>query len=244
MLQDLYTVEENHNITHDTYEMVLSGNTEQIRNPGQFVNILIPGFTLRRPFSVTTWENSHFRITYKVVGGGTEVLSGLEKGEQLDILTGLGNGFDVESAGDCPLLIAGGSGISPIYGLAEILKRRGITPIVLMGFASIRDVTYDDDMRALGCHVLVATEDGTCGIHGLVTDAMAGIQTYSYVYCCGPEEMMKTVYKTAKTDGQFSFEARMGCGFGACMGCSMMTKSGTKRICKDGPVFRKEDLLW
>ena len=244
MLQEQYVITENRKIAPYTYEMILKGDTSAIHTPGQFVDIKLPGRYLRRPFSVTTWDNTSFRIMYKTTGHGTEQMTEMEPGLTLDILTGLGNGFDLSKAGECPLLVAGGSGVSPIYGLAEKLRNKGITPLVLLGFPSISNVVYDDELKDIGCRVLVATEDGTCGIHGLVTDAMEGIQVYSYVYCCGPNEMMKAAFKEMKTEGQFSLEARMGCGYGACMGCSIETKMGAKRVCKDGPVFNREVLMW
>ena len=244
MLQEQYVITENRKIAPATYEMTLKGDTSAIRVPGQFVNIKVPGCYLRRPFSVTTWDNDTFRIMYKSVGHGTDKMAEMESGTSMDILTGLGNGFDLSKAGECPLLVAGGSGVSPIYGLAEKLRNKGITPLVLLGFPSINNVIYDDELKDIGCRVLVATEDGTCGVHGLVTDAMEGIQVYSYVYCCGPEAMMRAALQVMKTDGQFSLEARMGCGYGACMGCSIETNIGAKRVCKDGPVFDREVLMW
>ena len=244
MLQGMYVIAENRKIAPNTYEMILKGDTSEIQCPGQFVELKVPGCYLRRPFSVMTWDSDSFRIMYKSVGNGTELMTELEPGTALDALTGLGNGFDISKAGDCPLLVAGGSGVSPIYGLAERLRNKGITPLVLLGFPSISNVVYDDELREIGCRVLVATEDGTCGIHGLVTDAMEGIQVYSYLYCCGPDGMMKAAFQEMKSEGQFSLEARMGCGFGACMGCSIETKLGPKRVCKDGPVFDREVLTW
>lgn len=244
MIQDIYKITDNYKTAPDTYVMSLAGNTSGFSVPGQFVNIAVPGFSLRRPFSAMGWDTNEFRIMYKVTGHGTEFMTAMKAGDTLDVLTGLGNGFDISLAGPAPLLIAGGSGISPIYCLAEKMTDLGIMPTVLMGFASVSNVVLDDKLRDLGCRVLVTTEDGTCGKKGVVTDALEHIDDYSFVYCCGPVPMMKAVGSIIRTDGQFSFEARMGCGFGACMGCSMKTVNGTKRVCKDGPVFGLEEIIW
>ena len=244
MLQDQYTIKSNQLISSDTLMMTLVGNTSALKNPGQFVEIALPDCSLRRPFSVMNWDANEFNIMYKTVGTGTKYMSTMKCGDSLDILTGLGNGFDLSLAGDKPLLLAGGSGLSPIYGLAEQLVEKGIIPSVIMGFASIGNVVLDDALRNMGCRIFVTTEDGTCGICGVVTDAMEKQDHYSFIYCCGPMAMMKAVAQNAQSDGQFSLEARMGCGFGSCMGCSIMTNHGTKRICKDGPVFGLEDLIW
>lgn len=244
MRQDVFTIIDNRRVSPDTYVLTLSGNTSGFRSPGQFVNVSVPGFFLRRPFSVMTWDSEGFQIMYKNAGHGTDAMTGLKQGDSLDVLTGLGNGFDLDRSGKQPLLIAGGSGVSPIYCLTERLTGNGIIPTVVMGFASSENVVMEEELRAMGCRVVLTTEDGSSGIRGLVTDALAISEEYTFVYCCGPLPMMKAVSEKIFTDGQFSFEARMGCGFGACMGCSMMTARGTKRVCKDGPVFGLEDLVW
>ncbi len=244
MRQDQYTIIDNRRVSPDTFVLTLSGNTTAFRTPGQFVNVSVPGYFLRRPFSVMTWNSEEFRIMYKNAGHGTEAMTGLKQGDSLDVLTGLGNGFDMNAAGSHPLLVAGGSGVSPMYCLAEHLVQKGILPTVIMGFVNADHVVMADELQSMGCNVIITTEDGSRGIPGLVTDALEIPEKYSFVYCCGPVPMMKAVSEKITADGQFSFEARMGCGFGACMGCSIMTNKGTKRVCKDGPVFGMEDLVW
>ena len=242
MKDTLFTVKTNRKIAKITYEMTLVGDTEGIRC-GQFVNIKIDGFFLRRPISICNVEGNTLTIIYKVVGEGTAAMAEMGEGTKLLTLTGLGNGYDVSLSGEKPLLIGGGAGVPPMYLLCRELVKEGKKPTVILGFGSLDEVFYEEDFKALGANVLVSTVDGSYGIKGFVTDAMAGLD-YSYFYTCGPEPMLKAVYNASKTSGQFSFEERMGCGFGACMGCSCKTITGYKRICKEGPVLGKEEILW
>ncbi len=223
--------------------MQLSGDTSDIKKPGQFVNIKIDGQFLRRPISVCDYTKDSLTLIYKVVGVGTEIMSEYKPGKVLDILTGLGNGYRVELCGDKPLLLGGGVGVPPLYNLCKALLQAGKSPTVVLGFNSKDDVFFEDEFKALGVKVLVATADGSYGIKGFVTDAMKGLE-YDYFFTCGPEPMFKAIEKTATTSGQYSFEERMGCGFGACMGCSCKTKYGNMRICKDGPVLLREEIIW
>ena len=223
--------------------MVLSGDTSAITAPGQFVNIQITRKFLRRPISVCDYDGDTLTIVYKVVGKGTEILSRMVPGEKLDILTGLGNGYDLAPAGDSPILLGGGVGVPPLYHLAKRLLAMGKQVTVILGFNTQSEVFYEAEFRALGCRVIVATADGSYGVKGFATTPLKDLN-YSYFYTCGPEPMLKAVYKAARTSGQMSFEERMGCGFGACMGCSCKTLTGYKRICKDGPVMKKEEILW
>lgn len=239
-----FVVTSNREIARDICEMRLSGNTTAISAPGQFVNLRIDGLYLRRPISVCDWETGAMTLIYKVVGEGTARLAERKPGEVLDVLVGLGNGYDLHASGDRPLLIGGGAGVPPLYGLARRLIQQGRSVQVLMGFASAREAFYVDAFRALGADAAVATADGSLGAKGFVTDILPAPDAYTHVYVCGPEAMLKAVWQCAGTSGQFSFEERMGCGFGACMGCSCKTKYGAKRICKDGPVLRKEEIVW
>jgi len=223
--------------------MVLAGDVSAVTVPGQFINIALDGRYLRRPISVCDFSADSVTILYKVVGGGTEQMATLPIGTALDVLTGLGNGFDISAAGARNLLIGGGIGSAPLYRLAKDLISEGKTVTCVLGFNGLADVFYADAFRALGADVIVTTVDGSVGVEGFVTDAVAGL-CYDYFYTCGPESMLRAVYRTVTTDGQFSFEERMGCGFGACMGCSCKTVTGYKRICKDGPVLGKGELLW
>ena len=224
--------------------MTLSGDTSAIERSGQFVNIKIDGLFLRRPISVCDYEEGKLTIIYKVVGKGTEMMAGMDKGQYLDILTGLGNGYFTDMSGDKPLLIGGGVGVPPLYNLAKKLLAEGKTPTVIIGFNTASEIFYKDEFEALGVKVLVATADGSVGVKGFVTDAIKQVEKYSFVYTCGPEPMLKAIYNATETSGAYSFEERMGCGFGACMGCSCKTKYGNKRICKDGPVLIKEEIIW
>lgn len=243
MKQSIFTVAENRKIASSVYEMTLSGDTSDITAPGQFVNIQLDGFFLRRPISVCDCENGTLRLIYKVVGKGTEYMSKLTSGAELDVLTGLGNGYNTEVSGERPLLLGGGVGVPPMYMLAKELLAEGKVVTVILGFNTESEVFYEEEFKALGARVLVTTADGSKGIKGFVTDAMNDID-YTCFYTCGPEPMLKAVYNKSVTSGQFSFEERMGCGFGACMGCSCKTKYGNKRICKDGPVLVKEEIIW
>ena len=238
----LFTIKENLAIAPQVYRMVLTGDCSQITAPGQFVNIRLDGLYLRRPISVCDLGGGDLTIIYKVVGKGTEQMSRMKEGGSLQVLTGLGNGYDLSCAGDAPLLIGGGVGVPPMYLLARKLREQGKNVSVVLGFNTKSEIFYEEEFRALGCGVTVTTVDGSYGTKGFVTDGLP--ENYSYFYCCGPEPMLKAVYKKAQTSGQFSFEERMGCGFGACMGCSCKTITGYKRICKDGPVMRKEEILW
>ncbi len=242
MKQVILKIEENRALTENVFLMKLTGDTSAITASGQFVNIALYGLFLRRPISVCDCEGDTLTIIYKVVGRGTEQMSKMAAGEELDVLTGLGNGYDLTPAGDRPLLIGGGVGVPPMYMLAKKLREQGKKVRVILGFNKKDEVFYEDEFRALGCEVAVTTVDGSHGTRGFVTAEMG--EDYSYFYTCGPEPMLKAVYSASVTEGQFSFEERMGCGFGACMGCSCKTVTGYKRICKEGPVLKKEEILW
>ncbi len=244
MKQSVFNLLSNENIADKVYKMTLSGDIDDITRWGQFVNIKLDGMYLRRPISVCDAQDGVLTLIYKVVGKGTEYMSTLKAGDTLDILTGLGNGYNTEISGDKPLLIGGGVGVPPMYGLAKELKKQGKDVSVILGFNSKNDVFYEEEFAKLGCKVFVTTADGSYGIKGFVTDALDKAGHYTYFYTCGPEPMLKAVYNATNTSGQFSFEERMGCGFGACMGCSCKTKYGNKRICKDGPVLEKEEIIW
>ncbi len=238
----IFTINSNELIAKSVYRMTLMGDTSDITNCGQFVNIKLDGFYLRRPISVCDVQGDVLTLIYKVVGNGTEKMSQMCEGEKLSVLTGLGNGYDLTKSGGAPLLIGGGVGVPPMYLLAKKLISKGCKVSVVLGFNTKDEVFYENEFKALGCDVTVTTVDGSYGTKGFVTDALP--ESYSYFYTCGPEPMLKAVYRSAKTSGQFSFEERMGCGFGACMGCSCKTVTGYKRICKDGPVLEKEEILW
>ena len=243
MKQSIFTVHSNEKIAVNTFKTVLEGDTSAITASGQFVNIKLDGFYLRRPISVCDYDGESLTIIYKAVGKGTEYMAGLSKGDKLDILTGLGNGYDLTKSGNNPLLIGGGAGVPPMYNLCRKLLAEGKKPTVIMGFNTSDEIFYEEEFKKLGVDTIVATADGSKGVKGFVTDAMKDI-SYSYIYTCGPEPMLKAIYNAAESGGQFSFEERMGCGFGACMGCSCETKYGNKRICKDGPVLDKEEIIW
>ena len=243
MKQEIFVIKSQEKIAKDVFKMVLSGNTDDITASGQFVNIKLDGFYLRRPISVCDYDKNELTLIYKTVGEGTAAMSGYENGTELDILTGLGNGYDTSLSGEKPLLLGGGVGVPPLYNLCKKLVAEGKKPTVILGFNGADDVFYENEFKALGADVYVTTADGSYGIKGFVTDAMSDLD-YSFFYTCGPEPMLKAIYKVSKTSGQLSFEERMGCGFGACMGCSCKTKYGNKRICKDGPVLIKEEIIW
>ena len=243
MKQGLYEILENAVIAPFVYRMILKGDTSAMTAPGQFVNIKIEGKLLRRPISVCDYDRDTVTLIYKVVGSGTERLSGMKAGESLDLLTGLGNGFDPGKSGEKPLLIGGGVGIPPLYNLCKALLAAGKKPRVILGFNKKEEIFYADMFEKLGVPTTVTTADGSFGVKGFVTDAMKDAD-YDYFYTCGPEPMFRAIENVAKTSGQFSFEERMGCGFGACMGCSCKTKYGAKRICKDGPVLCREEIIW
>ena len=244
MKQSIFKITENDRIARFVYKMELSGDTSAITCPGQFVEIALPNRFLRRPISVCDAEDGRLTLIYKVVGRGTDDMSRMGKGEKLDIISGLGNGYDLTASGETPLLIGGGVGVPPLYMLAKKLIKQGKTPTVILGFNTKNEVFYEAEFKASGCRVYVTTADGSCGTKGFVTDALPQVVEYSYYYCCGPEPMLRAISNKAAGSGEYSFEARMGCGFGACMGCSIMTKSGSKRVCREGPVFKKEDVIW
>ncbi len=245
MNQGLYRVQSNVQLTSTVYRMVVEGETGALTRPGQFVNFKIDGLYLRRPISVCDYDTNAGTITliYKVVGAGTEKLAEAKEGDTFDLLSGLGNGYDVTTAGDAPVLIGGGVGIPPLYGLCRKLREAGKPVKVILGFNTKDEIFYEDEFKALGAEVYVTTVDGSYGTKGFVTNVLTELE-YSYFYTCGPMPMFKAVNAASVTSGQFSFEERMGCGFGACMGCSCKTKYGNKRICKDGPVLVKEEIVW
>ena len=242
MKQSIFEVLSNEALTDNVFQMILAGDTSHITNCGQFVNIQLDGMFLRRPISVCDYDENTLTIIYKVVGKGTEAMSAMKAGTRLDLLTGLGNGYDLTLAGDRPVLLGGGVGVPPMYNLAKKLRQAGKSVSVILGFNTAAEIFYEEAFRALGCQVTVTTVDGSYGVKGFVTDALP--ENYTYFYTCGPEPMLKAVYRATNTSGQMSVEERMGCGFGACMGCSCKTITGYKRICKDGPVMKKEEILW
>ena len=227
--RDIYTVLENKKIAKDVFLMVLEGDTQYITAPGQFINILVEGFYLRRPISICDWDDKTITIIYKVVGKGTEAMAEMKAGKKLDILTGLGNGFTAKEGSVRPLVIGGGVGAPPMYGVAKHLVAKGAKPIVILGFTSKDDVFYEEEFKALGCDVYVTTNDGSYGTKGFVTDVIKTLEGYDYFYTCGPLPMLKAVSDATECSGQLSFEERMGCGFGGCMGCSCKTLTGNKR---------------
>ena len=242
MKQSIFEIVSNTALTDSVYKMTLRGDTSAITAPGQFVNIRLEGMFLRRPISVCDVAGDLLTIIYKVVGKGTEAMSKMVSGK-LDILTGLGNGYDLTVSGEKPVLLGGGVGVPPMYKLAKELIAQGKKVTVILGFNTKNEIFYEKEFKELGAEVFVTTVDGSCGIKGFVTDALKNID-YTYFYTCGPEPMLKAVYRATTTSGQMSFEERMGCGFGACMGCSCKTLTGYKRICKEGPVMKKEEILW
>ena len=243
MRESIFKIIENAPLTETVFKMKLQGDVSDITSSGQFVNIKLDGFYLRRPISVCDCDGDVLTLIYKVVGKGTEQMAKMTVGEELNVLTGLGNGYDLSLAGDKPLLLGGGVGVPPLYMLCKKLIAEGKKVSVVLGFNTKAEVFCEADFKALGADVFVTTVDGSYGIKGFVTDAMKEID-YTYFYTCGPEPMLKAIFKASATSGQFSFEERMGCGFGACMGCSCKTITGYKRICKEGPVLKKEEILW
>ena len=243
MHQQLCRVLQNAALTDAVWQMRLEADTASITAPGQFVELKLPGFYLRRPISICDWDGESLTLLYKVVGKGTDAMTRIRPGHRLDTLVGLGNGYDLTKSGDAPLLIGGGVGVPPLYGLCKALLRQGKHPTVILGFNTKDEIFYEAEFRALGVPVHVTTVDGSCGTKGFVTDVMKDL-SYTYFYTCGPGPMFRAIEKTARTSGQYSFEERMGCGFGACMGCSIETKLGARRVCKDGPVFEREAILW
>ena len=243
MKQVIYTVESNERIARDIYRMTLRGDNSAISAPGQFINIKLGGLYLRRPISVCDIKGEILTIIYKAVGKGTGMMSRMTGGEKLDTLSGLGNGFNTENAGECPLLIGGGVGAPPMLLLAKKLTEKGKKPSAILGFNSAADVFLEEELKSLGLEVCVTTADGSYGKKGFVTDALGDFE-YSYFYACGPEPMLKALYKSAASEGELSFEERMGCGFGACVGCTCKTRYGNKRICRDGPVLTKDEVIF
>ena len=243
MKTEIFDLISNKEIARNTYEWVLKGDTSHITASGQFVNIKLDGFYLRRPISVCDAEEGKLTLIFKAVGEGTEKMAEAKVGEEFDVMTGLGNGYDLTKSGNAPLLLGGGAGVPPMYMLAKELIKEGKKPTVILGFGGACEVFYKEEFEKLGARVLVTTADGSSGIKGFVTDAIGDLD-YTYFYTCGPEPMLKAVYDKTKTSGQLSFEERMGCGFGACMGCSCKTKYGNKRICREGPVLVKEEIIW
>lgn len=243
MNQVIYTVTENACIAERIYKMILSGDISEIKAPGQFVNLKLDGFFLRRPISICDAENNNLTLIYKIVGKGTDRMSKLKAGKKLDVLTGLGNGYDITLSGNNPLLVGGGVGIPPLYMLCKRLIEKKAKPTVILGFGTAGEVFYENEFKELGVPVYVTTADGNYGQKGFVTDVMKNLH-YTYFYACGPEPMFRAIDKIAQTGGQYSFEERMGCGFGACMGCSCKTLAGSKRICREGPVMKREEIIW
>ena len=242
MKQILYQVTGNRGLAPGVWEMSLAGDTSPLTAPGQFINIKLDGFFLRRPISVCDWDSRGLTIIYKVVGKGTAAMSGMQPGQELDVLSGLGNGFDTAKCGQRTVVIGGGAGVPPMYGLAKALLAAGKTPVAVLGFNTASEVFYEDKFRHLGVETIVTTVDGSYGEKGFVTDALP--QAYDYFCACGPLPMLKAVYNASSTSGLLSFEERMGCGFGACMGCSCQTKNGPVRICREGPVLDREVVVW
>ena len=255
MKQGIFTIESNRRLTQSVWEMVLAGDTSACQKSGQFINIKLDGLFLRRPISVCDYDDKQIKIIYKVVGKGTEQMAEMQPGETLDVLTGLGNGYDISKAGESPVLIGGGVGVPPMYGLLKALNEQRLAasasgmsaaaaPIrVILGFNTAKEIFYKDEFEEAGAEVLIATVDGSSGTKGFASDVLKALD-YSYFYTCGPMPMFRAIEAVAKASGQYSFEERMGCGFGACMGCSCKTKYGNKRICKDGPVLEREEIIW
>ena len=243
--RDIYTILSNEPLTPAVYRMVLEGDTQYITRSGQFINIELEGKFLRRPISVSDYDERSITIIYKVVGRGTEQMKSMGPGKRLDILTGLGNGFNTENSGSRPLLVGGGVGVPPMYNLCKRLISEGKKPIVILGFNTASEIFYYEEFKALGVDVYCSTADGSFGVKGFVTDVIRneGLE-FDYLYTCGPLPMLKALYDATKVDGEYSFEERMGCGFGACMGCTCKTKYGNKRICKDGPVLKRDEIIW
>ena len=242
MKQSIFTIVSNVALTDVVYKMVLEGDTSAITNCGQFVDLRLPEKYLRRPISVCDYDEATLTLIYKVVGSGTEIMAALPVGTKLDVLTGLGNGYDTTLSGDRPVLVGGGVGVPPMFNLCKKLIAEGKHPQVVLGFNTGSEVFLADDFKALGAQVTIATANGDLGTKGFVTDVLKDL-TYTYFYSCGPMPMFKAMEKVMQTSGQYSFEERMGCGFGACMGCTIQTASGYKRVCKDGPVFFREEVF-
>ena len=244
MHQEKFEILSNGPIAEGIYQLMLAGDTSAITMPGQFVNLRLDGYYLRRPISVCDWDSGQLRLIYKVLGQGTAAMTAYPAGKTMDVLTGLGNGFDMAKSGDTPLLVGGGVGIPPLFGLAKRLVSAGKRPTAVLGFNTDTEIFLAEEFRALGLPVTLCTADGSAGVSGFVTEGMKCAEGYGYLYACGPEPMLKAVWEACETDAQLSFEERMGCGFGACMGCTCKTKYGNKRICRDGPVLEKGEIVW
>ena len=248
MIRQKYKITEQKRLTETVYELRLSGDTRKITAPGQFVNISIPGFFLRRPISVSDWDKDGLTLVYKVVGKGTAELARRQKGEELELLSGLGNGFSLTEikAGMRPLVVGGGVGVPPLLGLTKALAAAGAAPAVILGFNTAAEVFYEKEFWEAGAaQVRLTTVDGSRGLQGFVTQGLSGLEQTEQYFACGPLPMLKALWQSLpQAVGQLSFEERMACGFGACMGCSRQTKEGYKRICKDGPVLYSHEILW
>lgn len=242
MKQGEYTLRQSRLLTENVWELRLSGDAAPITAPGQFVNIRVEGCFLRRPISVCDWDREGLTIVFKAVGKGTAALAGMKAGDKLDLLCGLGNGFDLSRCGARTLLLGGGVGVAPLYGLGRALLREGKSPLAVLGFNRAEEIFYEEEFRSLGIETVIATVDGSAGVRGFVTDALP--EEYDFFCACGPLPMLKSVCARVPTPGLLSLEERMGCGFGACMGCTIETRSGSRRVCREGPVFEKEELLW
>lgn len=242
MKEVIFTIRENVALTDSVYKMVMEGDTSAIGASGQFINIKLDGQYLRRPISICDYDDGILTIIYKVVGTGTEQMSAMKASDKLNILVGLGNGYDTALSGDDPVLVGGGVGVPPLYKLCKALKAEGKRVSVILGFNTASEIFYKEEFEKIADKVIITTVDGSCGVKGFVTNALD--ESYTYVYSCGPFPMLKALAAATKCSGQYSLEERMGCGFGACMGCSCKTMLGNKRVCKDGPVFAKEEIIW
>ena len=243
MKQSYFTILQNRPIARDVRELVLAGDASGFTAPGQFAQVRLDSFFLRRPISLCAKDNDRITLIYKEVGAGTKALGSLPEGTTLDLLTGLGNGYDLDAAGERPLLLGGGVGVPPLYELAKQLSAHGLRPLAILGFNTAAEVFYTERFAEY-CDVTLVTADGSAGKKGFVTDALPDRDAYSYFYACGPLPMLRAVSGALDCGGQLSLEERMACGFGACVGCTIQTKNGARRVCKDGPVFRKEELVW
>ena len=242
MQKKRFQIAENSLIALKTYKLVLVGDCAV---EGEFVHIAIPGFYLRRPLSICDLEDGRMAIVYKVVGKGTRVLSERQSGETLEVLTGLGKGFDPDACREEALLVGGGLGVPPLLLLAKRLKAQGKKVTAVLGFNTAEERILVPEFESVCDTVAVSTVDGSVGVKGFVTDAIKALQpSFDCFYTCGPMVMMKVVCQTLEGPGECSLEERMGCGAGFCYGCSIQTKNGPRRVCKDGPVFKKEELIW
>ena len=219
------------------YELILAG-AEEMR-AGQFVELSVPGFYLRRPISVADSEDGRLTLLVKEVGEGTKKLRTLQEGARLDVLTSLGRGFDLSAR--TPLLVGGGIGCAPLYKLAKDFAAAGVRPRAVLGFRNAEEIYYAEEF-ARYCDVTVATDDGSRGVKGNAVSVAEDIP-HDRFYACGPQIMLRAAAQKLG-EGEVSLEARMGCGFGACMGCSIVTVNGYARVCKEGPVFDAKEVVW